>query len=139
MNRIGLIFIIVIFTMGNIFFSNAKTYRATQIDSQGRVVTVTLSIGNSQKVLEPVKQYRIKYNLNGDVSEKAIYVWSSGDGNWSESKVYKYGYDSRNQLFELSFADWDNKKSEWNNYQYTFFANLNNREFLSINYLDSVK
>ena len=140
MKKTTTLLIIVFFTLGNILTANAKTYRATQTNDEGKTVTITLSDGDDKKVIEPQKQYRYKYDaINGTLTEKVVYYWNTTETKWIEHTAYNYEYNTSNQLVELQYSKWDNKELAWSDTEFSTYTTIGNEKLLTINYLDTIK
>lgn len=75
---------------------------------------------------EPTKKSVYKYDIDGNVQERIIYLWKGKDKGWKENEklTYVYGEDKSTPV-SLSLTQWDNKTKDWSSKSQTMdYSNI---------------
>ena len=122
----------------NITAVNAKKFRALETNAEGQIISITVCKGNKNKITTPLKKYVIAYNKEGIPSEKQLFVWDPSSSSWKQNSVYKYEYNTYNELSAMQYNKTGNKTEYWN-IEYEMFSVGFNHHLLAENYLDTIK
>jgi len=123
-----------IISLFNITDASAQIKRFTNVttDSINNTETITISLSDSDKYLEPQERYQIKYDNDGDVTERIIYKWNDWKKDWTPTRKYEYIYNNDKKLEYISYVGWDNRKKTWDKEVFTSLIYYPEKGFLSM-------
>lgn len=113
------------------------------MNEAGQIVKTTVYTGESDKHLNPVKQFENRYDANGNLQERVSSSWDGMKSKWIASKKYQYDYSSEGQIQMLSYTTYNESTKTWENetkyamYIYNSEGNLLTIDYLNIGNKDS--
>lgn len=118
-------------------FSKDNFYKNNEFNKAGQVVKTTVCIGEDGKNLRLIKQYKNKYDNNGNIRERILYVWDSSKSKWNATRKYQYEYTPDGQLQMLSYTSFNESNKAWENeIKYAMYLYNSDGQLLGIDYLN---
>lgn len=138
--KTNIIFIALVglLSMTNIIYGFSKSkptiYTNKIKNANDNSTTISLFEGVNDKELKPIKQYTIKNNAQGMLTEKVEYSWDGNKKTWIITDKYEYVYNTGGKLEAITHSTWDQKTGLWiNNMRHELFMFEINKELLSVN------
>ncbi len=82
---------------------------------EGKVVEIIREIPDNNDFIF-IEKETFTYHLSGELSEKVYYYFDFSSETWQKSRRQSFEYDTYGNMTLETHSDWDNSKSDWDDY-----------------------